>query len=64
MFLKNWKEKLFGDSSNIGSLVYKTKKSERKLIDNYEIMDSAIKSYHKSYNEHLDHLITLDDFTK
>lgn len=62
MFLRNWKDKLFGDSGSIGSLVSKTKKSERNLVNNYETMDSAIKSYHRSYDEHLKNLMDLDDF--
>ncbi len=63
MFLRNWKDKLFGDSGSIGSLVNRTKKSERNLINNYETMDDAIKSYHKSYDEHLQNLTDLDDFS-
>lgn len=62
MFLRNWKDKLFGDSGSIGPLVSRTKKSERSLVNNYETMDSAIKSYHRSYDEHLKNLMDLDDF--
>lgn len=53
---------IFSPRDPFGAAISRTKKSENRLIDDYENMDSAIKSYHNSYDEHLANLITLDDF--
>ena len=53
---------LFKSRDSFGNAISRTKKSEYKLINNYEIMDEAIKSYQKTYKDHMQNLITIDDF--
>jgi hypothetical protein len=64
--LQDFKEQLFGKGDRTGYIhgnsIKDIKNSESRLIDNYETMDKSIKDYHKSYDEHLKNLITLDDF--
>jgi hypothetical protein len=62
--LQDFKEQLFGTGHGYihGNNILDVKKSESKLIDDYETMDKSIQNYHNSYDKHLKNLITLDDF--
>ena len=60
--IKNISSRLFSGKDAFGTAISRTKKSEAKLIKNYEYMDSAKKAYYTAFDDHFQNLITLDDF--
>jgi len=52
----------FTHSDTFSNTISRTKKSEKKLINDYETMDHALKSYQIAYKKHLANLMVLDDF--
>ena len=54
--------KLFGFGDTFTNAIKRTKTSENKLINTYEVMDKSVKKYHHSYDTHMKNLAKLDDY--